>query len=58
MLQKNGQKIVPSWGRLAVILLISIADIAIITDTVTVVATNGDVAISNTSFIIVVKEDP
>ncbi len=38
--------------------LITIADIAIIADTVTVVAASGDVAISNTNFIIIVKEDP
>ena len=38
--------------------LITIADIAIIADTVTAIAASGDVAISNTSFIIIIKDDP
>ena len=37
--------------------LITIVAIAIITDTVTIVAASGNVAISNTIFIIVEKED-
>jgi hypothetical protein len=37
--------------------LITIAAIAIIADTVTVVAASGNVAISNTIFIIITKED-